>query len=831
MLIAVARAAPWSPQEPLAHRLLRSQVLQEDMMANEEPVTPISADAASACRSGVHLEWTAHVGSSALATPRVVDLNNDGNKEILVPTYSQYLEAIDGMSGGDVAGFPFVHPNFKSYASPLPVDMSGDGKTDWLVAMYTGELIVFSDDGQIEETIQIPHLPVKKKWVHENVTTGHAVNVTFKMGHEPIKLLEHALRMRHIQDWTRFQPRRSGHTDGSSLRNHTSDYKLEKMNLQVRKEMDMPAPPARLSAPADPGDNDRTKRQGDTEGGAEESADSFDTVHDDIEDALRYEELSGEMKRPHTIGTDGWLSDEAKASMDLLYHPELYKSSVNHGQQKDAFSFQSMVGRSEAVVAEDEVAVDPHIISNLVIADADGDGYLDIVLHVSYFFDPKDYEGDRADILTKDTAMNNYVADAVVVIDLITGGVKWMKTLNITTKKDAVPAYAFSTPVVVNYNENGGSGIFVTTTAGAIFGFTGEGGMINGWPVWMDHPVIASVSVEDVNGDGVLDVCTGDTSGVVACFSANGRRLWSTRVSGAVSDHIVFGDVDGDGLMDLAFGTTSGLIYALRGHDGLLLPHFPIATGGTILAPPLLVNLNDTVVWAHGSERGLHIVIPSHDGVLYIVSGATGCVDGIDIGEKASAMVLADDVTGNGKLDLVVSTLAGSIMVLETSATFHPLKAWPSRVKSVNGFTAGEGHVGVFIDPSSRVVRDVRGETFSLLVAIHDQRNIDARKRRYRLVITIGPRVLVHDEVYTDPGTYSIQMHAPLERMYASVHVVMVLPNGQRYEDSLAMSFNMHFLESVKYTFLMPFFLACLAISLVDKRHEVVPELADTGYY
>ena len=43
-------------------------------------------------------------------------------------------------------------------------------------------------------------------------------------------------------------------------------------------------------------------------------------------------------------------------------------------------------------------------------------------------------------------------------------------------------------------------------------------------------------------------------------------------------------------------------------------------------------------------------------------------------------MVLADDLDGNGHMDLVVSTMNGNVYAFETPSDYHPLKAWPQQV-------------------------------------------------------------------------------------------------------------------------------------------------------
>lgn len=62
-----------------------------------------------------------------------------------------------------------------------------------------------------------------------------------------------------------------------------------------------------------------------------------------------------------------------------------------------------------------------------------------------------------------------------------------------------------------------------------------------------------------------------------------------------------------------------------------------------------------------GGGGGLHLLAPSEDGHVYVIEGATGCVNKIDLGERVRSMVLTDDVDGDGTLDLVVGTMSGEV--------------------------------------------------------------------------------------------------------------------------------------------------------------------------
>ncbi|RNC31307.1 FG-GAP repeat protein, partial [Trypanosoma cruzi] len=353
--------------------------------------------------------------------------------------------------------------NFKSYCSPIPVDMDGDGKTEWLVAMYTGELMVFGDDGKARGAIQVPALPIKKNWMKRNLTGEEAVNLKLQPVRPSAEYFDRILRARRMVDMTPHFPK---------MRQKTGDGNRGDAAAALGESRPPTAMPRRHLANVDLEEEEENNEQGDerhdvgtmprAEGEEREMDLFFDEDEEDVNDEGA---LLESMEKQHGIGAEGWLSAEAKASMEMLYHPELYKSSVNYEGEKDAFNFRNIRNPTTVVVAEDEVAVDPHIMSTPVIVDADGDGDLDIVLHLSYFFDMKAYEGEKAELLPSDIDINDYVADVLMVLNLVTGEMKWMKVLHLSKKNDTIPAYALSSPVIANPDEDYQQDIYVTTTA------------------------------------------------------------------------------------------------------------------------------------------------------------------------------------------------------------------------------------------------------------------------------------------------------------------------------------------------------------------------------
>jgi hypothetical protein len=106
-------------------------------------------------------------------------------------------------------------------------------------------------------------------------------------------------------------------------------------------------------------------------------------------------------------------------------------------------------------------------------------------------------------------------------------------------------------------------------------------------------------------------------------------------------------------------------------------------------------------------------------------------------------MVLAEDLNNNGKLDLLVTTRSGNVYLLETTATFHPLKSWyysiwiyliprPSQVLARNGFTARYGYQGIYVHEASKeMLQDVYGSYFRVAFEIVDKRTKKSQPSYY----------------------------------------------------------------------------------------------------
>ena len=473
---------------------------------------------------------------------------------------------------------------------------------------------------------------------------------------------------------------------------------------------------------------------------------------------------------------------------------------------------------------EGYVFVDAHVLCTPIIADLDRDGHDEIIFAVSYYFDKEQYSDPSAyEDLDVDVNTKKYVAGGVVVYDALTRKLKWNIHLDLTTDETAYRAYIYSSPTVADLDADGKLEIILGTSLGFVYVIEHDGRVKDNFPVTMAE-IQGQVAVADVNDDGQLEIIATDTRHNVAVFNSKGKEVWETHISGFSTQGPVVGDVNGDGLVDIVLATTSGHIWALQGSSGRTLENFPVKTGGPIMSLPLLLQMKGGKGRAGLPVR--HIIVPSHDGFLYIVNGATGCSFKVDVGENSYSMVLADDITGNGKMDLLVTTMNGNVICLGTDVDYHPMKAWTSKEQGNNNVELRDGRQGIFILDRFRHFHDHNGPSMTLGFEIVDKRpvkGLGASGGEYHVRISLGGSTKLFEKTYTHPGRYLEEIPCPDRRQFTSVFVEMTNEYGQHFEDRVSMSFNMHFYRALKWLLMVPFTLMSLGIVFIKEVNTVLP--------
>ena len=239
---------------------------------------------------------------------------------------------------------------------------------------------------------------------------------------------------------------------------------------------------------------------------------------------------------------------------------------------------------------------------------------------------------------------------------------------------------SYATPEMIDFTGDGKLDILVGNSSGHLFLMTNDGTAQYpsfGDPVQLfvtagdgSTPIIdvgsyASPQVYDMNGDNVLDLLVGNSSGYIWIYlntGTNAAPVWGpgVRMADAATGNLIdvgsysspeAVDYDADGDLDLLVGISSGVIY-------------PFIRGGTAAQPTFTVG---TIL-------------------------QTDAAANLDVGSYAAPFV--EDYDGDNDFDLVVGNSSGRLVYVQNTGT-NAAPIWAAGVNLLNS-TGGTADIGSY---------------------------------------------------------------------------------------------------------------------------------------
>lgn len=765
------------------------------------------------CHFDVAIRWIADIGSRGYGTPLIDDVFGE-ERQIVVAGLENFVEILYGTDGDKAKNWPFSLTS-TMVASPLLFDIDSDGVDELLITTKDGDFVFLRTDAlQVVagKTLKVPPLQVARDWY---LTVDEKKN--------PVDLGAQQAAQKEAPA----NKKQSAPSSGEAAKKASGGGGGGRRNLFSRQDAD-----------------------------DEEEIDSGDTKKKMKNMKAKLEELRE--TKPGMGDFQGWLTDEALESFELFLPTatpgEYIKQLRLSVDPLYSVQYNQWLAEHSSVDAK-HLWVDAHVLSTPVIADLDGDGRPELIAGVSYYFDPAKFN-DAVMLKTLGANVNiaHYLMCGVTVFDLLSGQLKWSVELDRSTEYTPYHATMSGSPAVADLDGDGRLEIVVGTGVGWLYILNGRDGSLwspkkGAWPQLVDA-VFSSPSIVDLNGDGALDVLVCDSNGNIVAFNAaDGDVLWDAHMSGYPVRPASFADINADGVLDVVVGTITGQLWAWAGNTGQLLPNFPVKLAGRVLGQPLLLpwpaeskrsrRATATTPTERQPNTGHVIVVHASDGVLYLVDGTSGCADRVDMGSSSTAMILADDVTGRGQMELVLLSDNRKVALLETNIRYDPRRAWRWEDPSGGGQGASiapQNQLIVVVHrpreaAGSSAIREIVGTEFRVVFEIIDGRLTapDSRFRdEYRVRITWGTRQLLAEQMFTRPGLYAIDVTSPQEfRSSAKITVdVHSVKTGVLSRDSFWISINIGFYRTLKWALLLPFLALSIVVFFVASRQRLSVQLS-----
>ena len=463
------------------------------------------------------------------------------------------------------------------------------------------------------------------------------------------------------------------------------------------------------------------------------------------------------------------------AQLDTLFvQKDWYEKSISHDQEE----IHSFILDEPQHTNDKYLPLDPHVLSDAVIADVNQDGlFEELVLAASYYLDAEDYPLVESVQDVSKHKWDHYLASALVIFNLTSMSVHKTYHLELTSRDLVYPGYIFGSPVVVDLNGTGSLDIIIGSATGKLHVLDVSGKQKDNFPVIVDS-IHTDISVWDVNDDGDLELIFIDKSGIVHCIDSSGEPVWETEHEGDSFSSIRIADlVDKKAGVEVILSSDTGYIHVLDGKTGKPIAHWPQKIGALGESSPVVTQLC-------GDEKKSVVVLAS-DGHLHFISGDSSCKQTINLGET-SLVDLTLLKREDGSQGMLVLTKDGMVMYLAEMTA-------DTKNCTQGALNCEASHIQLQLHNVSFVT----GADFEIPYYISGKTSNNSS-----LLVYLGSKLLYKSESVYKEGIITI--NAPPTPVSGHVQTIVIDQHKRISVDLKFVHFNTLWKDDVKFVFMFP---------------------------